>query len=382
MRLAYHRWRRPAGTTLLVALALPLLAPNGAAQVFRSSASRGRTFLSGLTTVKTLASTTPANGDENPYSVEVAPVSAGAVQKGDVIVDNFNAKSNDQGTGSTLVKVMPSGKMTLLASIPKDLPGCPGGVGLTTAFAMLRLGGWMIVGSTPSKDGTIKTSAAGCLIELSPTGKVVGTIAGPKIDGPWDLATIDHGSTATLFLTNTLFGVKAAGKAVVDQGTLLRIGLAVSASAPPKVTSETVVASGLPEQASASAFVRGPTGVAVVGSSAYIASPLQDAIVKVPNATTRTSADTSPAKISSGGELHQPLAMVATPNGDLLTTNGLNGDVVEVSTSGRQLHELAIDPDPAQSPAGSGDLFGLAVAPSGKALYFAKDDTNTLAELS
>jgi hypothetical protein len=65
----------------------------------------------------------------------------------------------------------------------------------------------------------------------------------------------------------------------------------------------------------------------------------------------------------------------------LLTTNGLNGDVVEVSTSGAQLRRFAVDPDPAQSPPGSGDLFGLAVPPSGRAVFFAKDDTNTIAEL-
>ncbi len=74
--------------------------------------------------------------------------------------------------------------------------------------------------------------------------------------------------------------------------------------------------------------------------------------------------------------------MISTPSGDLLVANGLNGNVVEVAPSGKQVGFFAIDADPAQSPAGSGDLFGLALAPSKKALYFVKDDTNTLAELS
>jgi glucose/arabinose dehydrogenase len=156
----------------------------------------------------------------------------------------------------------------------------------------------------------------------------------------------------------------------------------VSATQPPRVVSETVVASGLAEQASSSAFVIGPTGVVVLGDTAYIADPLANSIVRVPNALTRMSRPAVPTTVTSGGELHHPLAMVSAPNGDLLVTNGLNGDVVEVSTAGKQLREIAVDPDPAQSPAGSGDLFGLALAPSGKALYFAKDDTNTLAELS
>jgi hypothetical protein len=376
-----QRWSR-AIVFVTAASVLPAGVLATAAAAATSHKASVKTFLAGLTNVKTLASTTPTNGDENPYSVGVAPVSAGSVHRGDVIVDNFNAKSNEQGTGTTLMDVTPAGKATLLATIPKTLANCPGGVGLSTAFTMLKVGGWMIVGSAPSADGTTKTAGAGCLIELNPAGKVVGTIAGPKIDGPWDMATIDDGSTATLFVTNTLFGVKAPGQAVLDDGTLLRIDLSVSASAPPTVTSETVIATGLPEQASASAFVRGPTGVAVIGSTAYVASPLQNAIVKVPDALTRTTADTAPAKVSSGGELHQPIAMVASPENDLLVANGLNGDVVEVSTAGKQLREFSIDPDPAQSPPGSGDLFGLAVAPSGKALYFAKDDTNTVAELS
>ncbi len=120
----------------------------------------------------------------------------------------------------------------------------------------------------------------------------------------------------------------------------------------------------------------------MIGSTAYVASPLQNAIVKIPAATTRTTADVAPIVLSSGGDLHQPIAMVATPNGDLLTTNGLNGDVVEVSTGRQASSRVRHRPRPCSVPAGSGDLFGLAVAPNGKSLYFAKDDTNTLAELS
>lgn len=374
------RWRGLGGLVAGGAALAAVIVPAGVAQA--AAKASGGTFLSGLTTVKTLASTTPANGDENPYAVAVAPVSAGKVHQGDVIVDNFNAKSNEQGTGSTIVDVTSAGKMTLLAAIPKTLKGCPGGVGLTTAFAMLKVGGWMIVGSAPSSDGTTKTAGAGCLIEISPSGAIAGTIAGAEIDGPWDMATVDDGATATLFVANTLFGVGAPGQAIQHKGTLVRIRLSVSASAKPTVVSETVVATGLPEQASASAFVRGPTGVAIVGSTAYVASPLQNGVVKIADATTRTSSAGAGTLITSGGDFHQPIAMVSAPNGDLLVTNGLNGEVVEVSTAGKQLREFAIDPDPAQSPPGSGDLFGIAVAPSGKALYFAKDDTNTIAELS
>ncbi len=57
--------------------------------------------------------------------------------------------------------------------------------------------------------------------------------------------------------------------------------LSISPAAPPKVVGETVIATDLPEQASSGAFVRGPTGVAVVGSTAYVATSLQDSIVRI-----------------------------------------------------------------------------------------------------
>ena len=49
--------------------------------------------------------------------------------------------------------------MTEFAQISAaTLPGsCPGGVGLTTALSILP-GGWVVVGSTPSSDGTAATA--------------------------------------------------------------------------------------------------------------------------------------------------------------------------------------------------------------------------------
>ena len=56
--------------------------------------------------------------------------------------------------------------------MPKQLPQCPGGVGLTAAMTMLQ-SGWVIVGSDPSTDGTTSTKGQGCLIVLDANGKFV-----------------------------------------------------------------------------------------------------------------------------------------------------------------------------------------------------------------
>lgn len=128
-------------------------------------------FLQNIHKHLTLTSTVPDNGDQNPYAIVVAPVSAGKIQKDDVLVDNFNNAANLQGVGTTIVDYNPTTKqMALFAQLPHDLPQCPGGVGLSTAMTMLK-SGWVIVGSTPSNDGTTDTKGAGCLIVIDPNGK-------------------------------------------------------------------------------------------------------------------------------------------------------------------------------------------------------------------
>ena len=107
-------------------------------------------------------------------------------------MSNFNATSNLQGTGTTIVDIGPDGGMSLFAQInAATLPGsCPGGVGLTTALVVLRPG-WVIVGSLPTTDGMPDTIGAGCLIVLNSTGTPVETFYGSLINGPWDMTLAD-----------------------------------------------------------------------------------------------------------------------------------------------------------------------------------------------
>jgi hypothetical protein len=111
--------------------------------------------------------------------------SAGAFRQGDVLVDNFNNLSNLQGTGTTIIDYNPSTKKqtTLFAKLPQHLPQCPGGVGLTTAMTMLK-SGWVIVGSTPSTDGTTRTKGDGRLLVLDANGQLVATWTGRTSTAP------------------------------------------------------------------------------------------------------------------------------------------------------------------------------------------------------
>lgn len=328
-----------------------------------------------------LSSTVPANGDQNPYAVVVAPVSAGRVQKDDVLVSNFNNSGNLQGLGTTIVDYNPASRqLSLFASIPRHLPQCPGGIGLTTAMAMLQ-SGWVIVGSLPSQDGTTATKGAGCLLVLDPQGKLAGTLTGVDINGPWgNMAVIDHGSTATLFVSNTGLGIAAPGQGVIDKANVLRLELSIPAGQAPKLTGKTVIADGLGEQADKDVFVVGPTGLALgANGTLYVSDAIGNRIGAIDNALTRTGSAGIGRDVTKDGFLKRPLALAMAPNGDLLAVNGLNGQVVEIDpAAGRQLYAQWIDPNKAQTPAGSGDLFGIAMTPKGDGFYYVEDENNSL----
>ena len=63
-------------------------------------------------------------------------------------------------------------------------------------------------------------------------------------------------------------------------------------------------------------------------------------------------------------------------------TEPIGSMVIEVppeGLSGEQIKARWIDPNKAQKPPGSGDLFGIAMTPAGDGFYFVKDEDNTLA---
>ena len=358
--------------------------------IFSAAPACAQNVLEGLHRHPTLASTITDNGDLNPYAVVVAPASSGKIQKGDVLVDNFNNSSNLQGTGGTIIDYNPSTRSTtLFAKLPQNLAQCPGGIGLTTAMTMLS-SGWVIVGSTPSTDGTTATKGPGCLLVFDSNGQLATIWSGSHINGPWgNMAVIDNGAKATLFVSMSGYDLPAPSQldpatgvpVVVNKATVLRIQLAIPASGPPKVTSQTVIASGFAQRADKDVFLIGPTGLALVGGTLYVSDAVENRIVAIPDAATRTGSAGTGRTVTKDGLLQRPLALTATGNGHILACNGKNGEVVEFDpASGKQLAAQWVDSNQAQSPPGNGDLFGLAMAPDGSGFYYVEDDTNMLAK--
>jgi hypothetical protein len=339
----------------------------------------------------TLGSMVTDNGDLNPYAVVVVPESVGLLHKDDVLVDNFNNISNLQGTGGTIVAYSPSTKKTtLFARVPQHLPQCPGGVGLTTAMAVLK-SGWVIVGSTPSTDGTTSTRGDGCLLVFDAQGQLATTWTGPNINGPWgNMAWTDNGSQASLFISMSGFDVPGPDKidpatglpVTLNKATVLRLNLSIPAGKPPVIASQTVIADGFSHRADRDVFLIGPTGVALGSNGTlYVADTLANRIMAIPDAATRTSSAGTGQLITQGQLLQRPLALAMTSMGHLIACNGKNGQVVEIDpVSGKQLYAQWVDANQAQSPPGNGDLFGIAMRPDGKGFYYVEDEVNFLVE--
>ncbi|KAK1180914.1 hypothetical protein B7755_023875 [Streptomyces sp. NBS 14/10] len=341
----------------------------------------GRPFLKPLHTVSTVASTVPANGDLNPYGTALVKKSTGDLRRGNVLVSNFNNAANEQGTGTTLVQVSPKGRTKLFAEIdPDNLPGpCPGGVGLTTALSILP-GGWVVVGSLPTADGTSDTAQAGCLIVLDSDGDVRETFSGQGINGPWDMTAKSHGKKTDLFVTNVLNGTVAGGGDIVRRGTVLRITLRTHDKRPPTRIATTKIGSGFAEKTDPAALVIGPTGVGLRDGTLYVADTVDNRITAIPDALTRDTSAGTGRVVTTDEHLNGPLGMAITPKGNILTTNGGDGNIVETTPRGDQVAVRTLDTS--GNPPGAGALFGLAIAKDPDRVYFVNDATNTLNLLS
>ena len=354
-----------------------LLGCAAAALLLGATPAQAEGVLAGLRHHTTVASTITDNGDLNPYAVVVAPTTSGKIQKGDVLVDNFNNQSNLQGTGGTIIDFNPSTRSSQAfrqasaepAAMPRRHRPQHG-----DDDAEQRLGdrrqhaehrrhdlhhghGCLLVfdSQRSTRDGLVRRA---CQRPLGQHGGGRQRIEG---DAVRQYVRLRRSRSRQDRLRNR-------HAFVVNKATVLRIQLAIPASGPPKVTSQTVIASGLASRRDKDVFLVGPTGLASIGSTLYVSDSVANRIVAIPDAMTRTGSAGPGSPVTKGGLLQRPLALAATANGHILATNAKNGQVVEFDpASGKQLSAQWVDSNQAQSPPGNGDLFGLAMAPTAAA---------------
>lgn len=310
-------------------------------------------------------STVPANGDVNPYGVAFVPnhfMGHGVLHTGDILVSNFNNSNNLQGTGTTIIRVPGTGKVSVFFQGQK-------GVGLSTALNVLK-SGYVLVGNFPSVDGTCGTANAGSILVINSWGQLVGSIKNPNfINGPWDSAVFDEGSQVKLFIANGL------------TGTISRLNLVIGPNGP-SVRSSTQIGSGYMHQCDPVTFVDAPTGLVYDPrkDELYVASTADNKVFAIHDAAdTDKDEGTGSILYEDNKHLHGPLGMTIAPNRHLLVSNNdvINSDpaqpseIVEFTLDGRFVKQISVDP-------AQGGAFGLNVKSASDDLAtFAAVDDNT-----
>ena len=309
-------------------------------------------------------STIPSNGDVNPYGVAFIAANfqtgSGPLNHGDILVSNYNNSSNLQGTGTTIVQIPKSGPPTVF--FQGKAP-----IGLSTALGTLQ-SGFVVVGNAPTADGTSATAGPGSLLVIDNHGKLIQTFTDSAIQGPWDMALVDGGNSATAFISNAL------------TGTVVRLDFSVGASGLKLLSSKTI-ASGYVHRGDPVTLFVSPTGLVYDPRHdvLYVASAGDNAVFAVWDAADRKHDDGLGTLIYRDNvHLHGALGMAMAPNGHLLVSNsdGINPDanqpseIVEFTTDGEFVKQLSVDPNP-------GGAFGLAVRNLEDKTIFAAVDDNT-----
>jgi sugar lactone lactonase YvrE len=162
---------------------------------------------------------------------------------------------------------------------------------------------------------------------------------------------------------------------VVNAGTVLRIDLDVSVTGGglPVRRSTTMIGSGFSEKADPDALIIGPTGVGLgPDGTLYVADSLNNRIAAIPNASVRMNSAGTGDDVSVNGALNDPLGLAILPNGNIVTANGGDGNLVETTPRGNQVAVQTVTAN------GAGALFGIAIVPGGRGVYFVDDGDNNL----
>ncbi len=279
----------------------------------------------------------------NPYGLTVAPATAGDFTKGDLVVCNFNAKSNVQGTGYTIVALhpKPGSKPKLVDGDKKVLLGCD-------ALAL-----------APNDTIWAADFAANDNPVISTTGKLISNIKGTPIDHPFGQAFAQprHGAPA--------FYESNAG-----DGTVVRINLNTPFTF-------TKVAKGMAVNHGQPGSIFGPSGLQYDAKidTLYVVDGANNSVVAIDDVSTNPKMRT----VFSGPPLNGPISSALLYNGNLVVGNTGNPNgknlMIELTPSGKVLDVLNVDKGAA------GSIFGMVATGTSAAttkLYFNDDNGNNL----
>jgi hypothetical protein len=337
--------------------------------------------LSGLSTISTIGSTLdPVEKGGNPYGLAIAPVSAGLISKGDLVVCNFNdGATNTQGAGTTIVGLHAlAGAMPYSIARSAQLKGC-------NALTLLP-------------DDNISAAAYGSSLNplVAPDGTVNNPFAAHTFNAPWGEAYVAAAGSepAALYVSNALSGtierITLNGDAPTAY-TEIATGFCVSG-----VPGAVFAPAGLTYDASIDTLYVVDTSsysvvafaqVSAIGVDGVLVNGSCGASTPTPRPTFSGPMASSARVIASGGKFNAPISVALLADGDLIVGNG--------DIDNPPVPNLAFEISPALGFVGEpvqldtsgtpGALFGIAAAldaQGNQIIYFNDDNTNTVDMLS
>jgi hypothetical protein len=321
--------------------------------------------LARLDTITTIGSTI-VEGQQNPYGLDIAKTTAGALQAGDLVVCNFNNKNNVQGTGTTLLALHPQpGSTPKLLARDRSLDGCDA-LALSPNDAI-----W--VAAFKANDNPIFASS-GTLVSLPggpwrhPFGQVFAPHGAPG-----------HG--AAFFESNA------------GDGSIVRININ-----PGGVFTFDVIATGFPVNHGKPGSILGPSGLQYDDKHdrLYIVDGTNNTLYAFRHVSTIPAAGIvvngtifqgpfakRARVVFAGAPLNGPISSALLPNGNLVLGNTLDPDgqniMVELTPHGKLLDSRNVDTGAA------GALFGIVATGSrddDTVVYFNDDNDNTVKSLT
>jgi hypothetical protein len=323
-------------------------------------------ILNQLDEITTIGSTVdPMNGDQNPYGLDIARVSAGKFKAGDLVVCNFNDRANVQGTGTTIIALHPQpGSKPLHVARDHSLLGCP-------AIAL-------------APDDTIWAAAFAANDNpiITSSGQLVSTLG----NGPW------HGPFGQAFSPHAgPFGVAAFYESNASNGSIVRINITNT-----NFTFDTI-ATGFAVNHGKPGSILGPSGLQYEAKHdrLYIVDGASNTLVAfsgvssipaggiVVHGKTFSGPFANRARlVFSGPPLNGPISSALLFDGHLVlgNTGDPNGKnlMIEITPGGRVLAIKNVDTGPAAA------LFGMVAIGQGAniKLYFNDDNDNTVKVLT
>ncbi len=338
-------------------------------------------ILSGLSTITTIGPTPdPVEMGGNPYGLAIAPVSAGLITQGDLIVCNFNdGATNTQGHGTTIVGLHPSaGAMPYSIVNSPQLLGC-------NALAMFA-------------DDSIAAAAWGANLNplVAPDGTIGNPFAADTFAGPWGEAYVpaNGGAPAALYVSNALSGtidrIMLDGDVQTSFSEIAK-GFCVSGVpgalfAPAGLTYDPAI-DALYIVDTSSYSVVALSSVSQIGADGVVVNGSCAATTPTPALTFSGPSATAARVIASGGQFNAPLSAALLSDGDLVVANA---DINNPATP-NLLFEISPalgfvgNPLQLDSSGTPGALFGLAAmvdTQGNQIIYFNDDNTNTVNMLS